>query len=227
MIGVNADEGLLISMGFYKSDELMESFEKNWNNCILWTFGATREAPNADEIVAKTKELYFPKDSAFEKEQKLQQFTKLFSDSWFNLHSSHAISVQSQFSPVYPYYFSRRGGPSFTAMLEMIVSKGNMIVKMMRFGVSLLYNKITGSKPRYYGVCHYDEVALQFKINGLFNIPKNPSSTDYMFSKEMVKLWVDFAKDDKKLEFKGVPFLPQVPDKPLQYLKNLRDTEAN
>jgi carboxylesterase type B len=219
MIGVNSDEGLLTSIAFYSSDHVMQSYEKVMDKRILRAFGLRHEVPNKEELALKAKEIYFPKDSNFTKEEKLAQFTKLFSDAGFNLHVSHAISVQRQFSPVYPYYYSRRGGPSLTTLLTMLTSQGSLAKKLLVFGFWSLYNKITGSKPMDYGVCHSDELAMQFRVDRLYNVAKDPSSADYKFSKEMVKLWVDYAKDDTTLEFKGVRFPAQEPQKPLQYFE--------
>ncbi|CAG7716037.1 unnamed protein product, partial [Allacma fusca] len=61
---------------------------------------------------------------------------------------------------------------------------------------------------------------MLFNVVGMFNVPRNPHSADYNFSKDMVKLWVDFARDatSKVLTFRGVEFLQQDPEKPRQYL---------
>ncbi|CAG7818257.1 unnamed protein product [Allacma fusca] len=85
--------------------------------------------------------------------------------------------------------------------------------------MTFIYNKITGNKPKDYGVCHGDEVAMLLRIEKLVNVPKSPHSSDYIFSKDMVKLWVDFAKDPASMTFRGLGFLKQEPEKPLQYLE--------
>ncbi|CAG7822273.1 unnamed protein product, partial [Allacma fusca] len=112
LIGANADEGLIFSMVMYNSDEIVENYEKNWDNCICWTFGIPVDNPKATMLAGIIKEIYFPANSNLTQELKWEQFTRLFSDALFFLHISHCISVQRQFSPVYSYYFSRRGGPS-------------------------------------------------------------------------------------------------------------------
>ncbi|CAG7729807.1 unnamed protein product [Allacma fusca] len=60
---------------------------------------------------------------------------------------------------------------------------------------------------------------MLFNVVGTFNVPRNPNSTDYNFSKDMVKLWVDFARDPTTMTFRGVEFSKQEQDKPLQYLE--------
>ncbi|CAG7821048.1 unnamed protein product [Allacma fusca] len=219
MVGANSDEGLCTSLAFYNNEEVMANYEKNWDNCIHWTFGIPPEIPNAKELADEIKEIYFPKDSNFTKEQRLEQYTKLFTDAQFLLHTSHCISVQSEFTPVYPYYFSRRGGPSLTPIMNMLMGNGHIALKLAKFFATSLYNKITGNKPRDYGVCHADELAMLFKVERMFDVPMNPQSPDYVFSKDMVQLWVDFARDETSMTFRGVEFPKQDPGKHIQYFE--------
>ncbi|CAG7728616.1 unnamed protein product, partial [Allacma fusca] len=219
LIGATADEGLCESMAMYNSDEILENYEKNWDNCVRWTFGLPEDTPNAKELAAKIKEIYFPEKSTLTKDQKFEQFTKMFSDAFFLIHLNHCISVQSQFSPVYPFYFNRRGGPSFSVIVNLLTSKGSLPVKIGKHVAAIIYNKITGNKARDYGVCHTDDIAMLFKISTIFNVPRNPQSADYNFSKDMVKLWVDFATDPTSMSFRGVTFSKQQPVKRLQYLE--------
>ncbi|CAG7786157.1 unnamed protein product [Allacma fusca] len=183
----------------YNSDEIVENYEKNWDNCIRWTFGIPEDTPNAKELAAKIKAIYFPEKSNLTKDQKLEQFTKMFSDAYFLLHLNHCISVQSQFSPIYPYYFNRRGGPSFSVIVNLLTSKGSLPVKIAKHVAAIIYNKITGNKPRDYGVCHTDDIAMLFKISIIFN--------------------VDFATDPALMTFRGVAFPKPEPGKRLQYLE--------
>ncbi|CAG7821833.1 unnamed protein product, partial [Allacma fusca] len=215
--------GLLSSLAMYNSYEIAENYEKNWDNCIRWTFGIPEDTPNAKELTTKMKEIYFSQNSNLTKDQKLEQFTKLFSDAYFLLHMSHLISVQRQFSPIYPYYFSRRGGPSLSVFMDLITSKGSMPVKIAKHVAVSIYNKITGNKPRDYGVCHADELAMIFNVEKMFYVPRNPQSADYNFSKDMVKLWVDFARDPTSMTFRGVGFSKLEPGKPVQYLELCED----
>ncbi|CAG7717815.1 unnamed protein product, partial [Allacma fusca] len=219
MIGANADEGLLSSIALYNSEEMADNFEKNCVCHICRAFNIPEDTPNGKELASKIKEIYFPENSNLTKDQTLEQFTKLFTDAYFMLHVSHCISVQSQFSPVYPYYFSRRGGPSFTNQLNLLTNKGNMRVKIAKYLATSLYNRITGNKPTDYGVCHADDLAMLFNLKFVFHVPWNPNSPDYNFSKDMVKLWVDFARDETSMTFRGVEFSKQEPGKPLQYLE--------
>jgi carboxylesterase type B len=217
MIGVNADEGLLTSLLFYNSEQKMEAFAREWDKCVLRTFGIPIDTPNAEAFANGIKEIYFPQDTTFTKETKLLQYTKLFSDSNFNLHVSHCISVQKQFSPVYPYYFSRTGGPSLTVLLDMLMKRSSLPVKLLKFIATTLYNKVTGNRPTDYGVCHGDDLAMLFVIEKVFHVKKDPNSEDYKFSKDMVKLWVDFARDETSLTFRGAKFPVQDANDDVQY----------
>ncbi|CAG7687337.1 unnamed protein product [Allacma fusca] len=219
LIGATADEGLLSSIAMYNSYEIVENYEKNWENCVRYTFGIPEDTPNAKDLVAKIKEIYFPENSNLTKDQKLEQFTKLFSDAYFLLHMSHCISVQRQFSPIYPYYLSRRGGPSLSVIMNFLTGKGSLALRIAKFVAVSIYYKITGNKPRDYGVCHGDDLAMLFKVERMFNVPRSPNSADYKFSKDMVKLWVDFARDAASMTFRGAEFLKQEQEKPLEYLE--------
>ncbi|CAG7829312.1 unnamed protein product, partial [Allacma fusca] len=79
MLGANADEGLLVSLAFYGDETAMESFEKDWNEAILKVFGIPAHIPNVEDLPGKIRELYFPSNASLTKEQKLEQYTKLFS----------------------------------------------------------------------------------------------------------------------------------------------------
>ncbi|CAG7728001.1 unnamed protein product [Allacma fusca] len=209
-------------MAMHSSDEITENYEKNWDNCILWTFGIPEDTPNVKELAVKIKEIYFPQNSNLTKDQKLEQFTKIFSDAYFLLSTSHYISVQRQFSPIYSYYFNRRGGPSTSSILHLVTCKG--IVKVLKSLGTFIYNIITGNKFQDYGVCHNDELIMLFNLKMMLNVSKKPQSADYKFSKDMIKLWVDFARDPTSMIFRGVGFSKQEPtDKPLQYLELSED----
>ena len=43
-------------------------------------------------------------------------------------------------------------------------------------------------------VCHADELAMQFVMPRLFHI--GTEDENYQFSKDLVKVWVDFARDE-------------------------------
>ncbi|CAG7727309.1 unnamed protein product, partial [Allacma fusca] len=60
---------------------------------------------------------------------------------------------------------------------------------------------------------------MLFKVSNIFNVSRIPQSADYNFSKDMVKLWVDFATDPTSMTFREVVFSKQGSRKPLQYLE--------
>jgi hypothetical protein len=44
------------------------------------------------------------------------------------------------------------------------------------------------------GTCHGDELAMFFRLEGLYDIKRDHK--DYKMSKEFVKLWTSFAKNE-------------------------------
>ena len=46
------------------------------------------------------------------------------------------------------------------------------------------------------GVCHGDELPMLFLMTGIFEISKNEKDPNYIFSKQVVKFWADFAKNE-------------------------------
>ena len=46
------------------------------------------------------------------------------------------------------------------------------------------------------GVSHGDDLPILFFMPGRFETPKNEQDPNYLFSKEVVKFWVDFATDE-------------------------------
>ncbi|CAG7786773.1 unnamed protein product, partial [Allacma fusca] len=166
------------------------------------------------------RELYFPSNASLTKEQKLEQYTKLFSDGLFILHTSFAAEIQRQFSPVYSYYYSRRGGPSMANAMALLMKKENFVVKTASvFG--FLIKKMFNAKLTDWGVCHADVLCMLFKLSGAFTPPNlGNDPADITFSKDLVKLWVDFAaSDETHLTFRDVHFQSQPLQGPLVYLE--------
>jgi hypothetical protein len=53
---------------------------------------------------------------------------------------------------------------------------------------------LSTSRSRSLGACHADELALQFKLEDMNAI--KPGDKDYIISKDFVKLWTSFAKNE-------------------------------
>jgi carboxylesterase type B len=220
MLGVNAHEGLMISLAFYGNESAMESYEKNWTQNTLKSFSIPAHIPNAEEIVLKICELYLPSTASFTKEQKLQQYTNMFSDAMFILHTSFAAEVQRKFSPVYSYYYNRRGAPSLGPLMELAMKKENVAMKAASV-VGFFVKKLFNAKPRDLGVCHTDALCMLFRLSGAFTPPNlGDNAEDIEFSRDIVKLWVDFSTtDETQVKFRGVHFEAQQPEGVLRYLE--------
>jgi carboxylesterase type B len=209
MAGVTADEGLISAVEFIKSEENMKAFEDNWTENVLRTFGIPENTPNSKDKADKLKNLYFPKkDEPFTKEKKLKQYTQLFTDSHFLHHASYNYWVQKPYAPVYLYYFNRPG-PSIAPILVTLQDRFHPIIEVGIFLAKRIFGNIVGSQPQNLGVCHGDDLAMLFNWEGLFNVEKDESSLDYKFSKDMVKLWVQFATNDSAMEIRGVKWAKQ------------------
>ncbi|CAG7835930.1 unnamed protein product [Allacma fusca] len=208
MSGVNAHEGLITSLGFHKSEAAMQAYEENWTENVLRTFNVPKDTPDAETKAAKIRNLYFPKTAEpLTKEQKLEKYTQLFSDSFFNHHASYSYWVQKPYMPVYLYYYNRHGGPSMAPLIAGLQDRFPVLIEFGIFIAKSIFNSILGTKKDY-GVCHADDIAMLFIMNGIFDVQKDDSA-DYKFSKDMVKLWAQFATDDEKMEFRGVKWTKQ------------------
>lgn len=78
------------------------------------------------------------------------------------------------------------------------------------------------------GPCHADEVAMEFKVQNLMGTPKD--SKDYQFSKEFVRLVLQFirmkpASKNKDLTFLGAKWTPLGPKNEKQELKYFKIDE--
>ncbi|CAG7727296.1 unnamed protein product [Allacma fusca] len=223
MAGVTADEGLLASAGYYSSPEWIDSYESEWEQNTLRAFGITSEHPNATEISNRIRQLYFPPNIT-DVPAKLPQFTKMLSDSLFNFPMHHMISKQKKFSPVYPYVLSRQGGfsLSFIYLSAQQLSNRSVRMKFVTFVEKLIRNgfkEIVLGRPRPVdGVAHGDDIILMFPLPLVFELSKDKTG-DLQFSKDLIKLWVSFAKNES-MSFRGVAFPPISSDSdgPLKYM---------
>ena len=167
-----------------------------------------------EEITAKVRNYYTPNWSQLPKEVRLDAYTKMFTETIFICPIHDAISEQRKYSQVYAYYYNRRGGPSAAPIFMEIGGKWPLFVEIGLLLSKLLINKIFGWQLPDYGkdiifvdlsfrfckwilvsgVSHGDELlSLGVMPPGLYSISKNDQDPDYIFSKQLVKLWVDFA----------------------------------
>jgi juvenile-hormone esterase len=216
MSGLVAEEGLLSSVAFYKNEKFLEEYEEKFESQIFQTFGIP--PPNSSKDIAKKiRDYYFPKEIQSTQER-IHQFTKLFSDANFNLQMSRTALLQRNFSPVYLYYYSKTGGPSLAPFLAGIKGNYPLILELiMTFVKNYLNEVLFGAYPKDYGVCHGDDLAMQFYMPYIFQVKKD--SRHYKFSKDVVAFWVAFAKDPSTAKFRGVELPILKPKEKLQYLE--------
>ncbi|CAG7830254.1 unnamed protein product, partial [Allacma fusca] len=118
-------------------------------------------------------DFYFPKEIQTA-QLKRDQFTKLFSDAQFNLQMSRTVSVQRKFSPVYMYYYNKKGGPSLAPFLEGIKGNYPLIMELViMLGKNFFNEVLFGVLPKDYGVCHGDDLAMQFYMPFIFQVKKD------------------------------------------------------
>ncbi|CAG7820771.1 unnamed protein product [Allacma fusca] len=217
ILGQVSSEGLLTASHFYNDPSKISRYESNFNELTTKLFEISENTPGKDEIGRKIREFYFP-PNVTTTEDKLDQFTKMFSDSVFNLHIHQVASVQRKYSPMYLYNFNRRGGPSLTPFLIFFKEDISVAAQGIFYLAKEFINRVIfRSLPPNYGVAHFDDMAFLFNVPNMFYIPKDDSEM-YKFSKDFTKLWVSFAKNED-LAFRGLPFSQLDKTGPLKYFE--------
>ena len=106
-----------------------------------------------------------------------------------------SVLLQSEFSDVYTYYYSYEGEFTLTNLLLALKGKYPVAIEYIVHKISQWFTKnFLSSSITHFGACHGDELALLFKLNGLYEI--KPGHKDYQMSKDLVKLWSDFARNE-------------------------------
>ena len=141
----------IFSTELYKNDEYLAAFESNWTANVARSFGIPETSKNVEEITTKIRNYYTPNWEKLPKEVRLDAYTKLFTDSFFNFHMHHSILEQRKHSHVYPYYYSRRGGPSAAAFLMATSGKWPAYVEFGLLLSTIMLHKIFGWKLPDYG----------------------------------------------------------------------------
>ena len=141
---------------FYRDEQSMAAFEADWETSIARTFVIPKNHKKLPEIAEEIRKFYFPNASSLTSEEKVEQYTKLFSDAVFNFHMSTVVSSQRQFAPVYLYHYSLHGGQSFAALVAGIKEKFPLAVEIGLILLKQAFNYyVFGEKPRDYGTYSY------------------------------------------------------------------------
>ncbi|ODN06567.1 Venom carboxylesterase-6 [Orchesella cincta] len=222
LTGVNSHEGLLATARIYHNKTLAKIVESNWDDLSSVFFFYEKSLV---DITNKIRQFYFGVPA--EKMRFYKQFinfTHVFSDRLYIQSMRETVMHQSQYSPVYAYYFSyplERGLTFFydvTPSTPVYLQIGTKVVNEW-------VKKAFGIFPHHFGTCHGDELVL------LFNFPMtyiDVRDKDYEMSRQMIQTLVQFAKDESKLVVGKVPWTPvdalQAKEGKLQYMNFGNDT---
>ncbi|CAG7822154.1 unnamed protein product [Allacma fusca] len=175
MGGLNEDEGHMMHSAFILANpELSADLKKNWHRIFPITLQFNEVyynfTPVAQAIMAdKIHKFYFGNKPIDTSSRK--ELTDLFSDRFFNHGIKQALLLASNFTKVFPYIFTHNRG-DYT-LLKVLGIDGN------------------------YGVSHADELTFLFSnFHGEAPEFKKGSASEQV-SKNLVKLWVSFARDKK------------------------------
>ena len=124
----------------------MAEFESNWKSNVLRAFGIQRDHPEGDEISQKIRDIYFS-NSSLSGRERAKRYTDMFSDAFFNLPMSHTVSIQRQYSPVYLYYYTRKG-PSIVPLLTELGETFPILVELALAMVKQYFRRyLLGQEP--------------------------------------------------------------------------------
>lgn len=176
---------------------MLEEIESYWNSYLprLLNYNGTKHPEAANQI----RDYYFggPNSTPIRLRRNLQNFTNMFSDRMFFLPSKEgAMQSAKSNAPTFMYYFSYETPIS---IYDLILGMNpNAILQEIELAAHFtrkwLQQNIFGSKPKFLGASHGDELSVLFDTHILSEIRRG--SQHYRFSKEMVKLWADFARDE-------------------------------
>ena len=139
----------------YKQPDRLKAFEANWTSNVLRQAAVPLTSEKKDEIAHKLKDFYLPKFHELSEDERCKAYTELFTDTSFNLPMDYLVRKQRKHTPVYPYIFNRRGGPSLTYFLGELGDKLPFWLDIAYVGAKFSWNKLFGNKGRDYGKMHY------------------------------------------------------------------------
>jgi len=188
---------------FFTSDLLRNvTVLKDLDDISKWTaylprlMGYDKNIPNGDEIALKIRKFYFGNKSPSDPSQ-FQSLTNLFADRMYFYPTKVATSLLSKHTPVYKYYFTHRTWLSIFDIMVNVKMNHWIPAELQLFmfaAKDFVYRQTLGYQTEFYGASHGDELSLQFNVHFLSYVPKG--SQDYALSKDMIKLWVDFMRDE-------------------------------
>jgi carboxylesterase type B len=220
MTGINSHEGLLSSPVVIRSEEMLKKFDTNFNKVMPnFIFYSVDEGKSMDSDMEKIRDFYFGKGERIDTPAKLENYTNLMTDWVWAVGAKEVINLQSQFSPVYAYYYTYNGKFALSNFILALKGKYPAIVEVSVFLLTKWINEnIFNVKTPVLGPCHGDEMALQFTLTGLSDTRQG--HPDYDMSRKVVKLWTSFASNVTPLKAWGPKWSPVDPKAPeISYLK--------
>ncbi|XP_035714047.1 venom carboxylesterase-6 isoform X2 [Folsomia candida] len=202
MMGVTKGEGGIRTSRLDAMNMDVETMQENWSKYapIMLMYD-----PKRTNVTDRFREYYFS-SPPYNHDTYFQNFTRMISDGWF-FHALHgAVTHHNKVAPVYLYYYDYEAAlPSIYSAMKAVESSDDWLFADARIAISIgkdLFKRYYGHPgPHDYGACHADELLQLFNMERAFEIGQK--SRDYQFSKDLVKTFVDFAKSDDNLKFKG------------------------
>jgi len=184
MIGFAKEDGLLYSTRFIKDPDFKKHFMDNWNTCApINILGKETNFISEQDIEYVNNLVEAYTDNTDETEP--APLTTIFTDAVFGL-SSHKVAgyLAENNKNVFKYIFSYKGSSSFADILSYPLWRTAcyMIARVWRF-----------YPTQNLGACHADDLMYLFQVTPLVNLI--PSSLDIRVSRDMVKMWANFAKN--------------------------------
>jgi hypothetical protein len=121
------------------------------------------------------------------------------SDGWFfqALHTSATLHLKKAPAYLYFYDYQAKSLPGIYSMMKA-TNVDDWLSPEIKIAISIAkdaFKKYFGYPgPHDFGSCHGDDLLQLFKLQWFLEI--KTSSGDYAFSKNLVKSFVDFAKNE-------------------------------
>jgi carboxylesterase type B len=190
LTGSNTDEGLLSTGRIFFNKSLKEEVSKNWNELSPNFFHYEK---SNKELTTKIRNFYIGDDPSqpLSFDEKFQNITNAFSDRLYIHALRETVKIQSQWSPIYLYYFNY---PLYRSLVYLFDINSNypILPQFVWKEIKWFLNEIFKIPNLSLGVGHGDEISLIFQLP-LFDI--SPKSKDFLISQFMVNLWANFTTD--------------------------------
>ncbi|CAL8073925.1 unnamed protein product [Orchesella dallaii] len=228
MIGVTSGEGGLRTARYDAMPELIPKLDEKWDKMLpeLMCFDKT-----SDTTAQKIRKYYFGTNTFEDDEFEFKRnFTLLNSDGLFYEPIRRAAMLHAkQGSPTYMYLYDYDSSmlPRSYSLFRAVRSD-DWIFSEAKLAISVIMdwlreNVFGGDGPHQFGATHADDLFQLWNIEWVIELF---SGRDYEFSRNFVKLFVDFARNEQPLQFNGVSWppiqiagiSPESPTPPLNYM---------